>query len=88
MGTIEMQSMIGQTLKHKLQPVEEKFENQFCNFIKSSTCAIIGDLRQMSLWIERNRLITRVSTSHVAFPTVDAQILEYEIKLLKVISIC
>lgn len=39
------------------------------------TCAVVGDMRQMGFGIKRDGLVARVSASHVALSTVNAQVL-------------
>jgi len=39
------------------------------------TCAVVGNTRQVSLRVERDRLVAGVVARHVAFATVDAHVL-------------
>ena len=47
-GTMVMQSIIGQTLKHKLQPKEYLIKKIITLKLKNPTSAIISDVRQVS----------------------------------------
>lgn len=49
--------------------IQSKIEKKF-------TCAVVSDVRQVSLGVKRNRLITGVVACHVTFSAVDAKILK------------